>query len=365
MIAFLLSLFYFFYFSIIAVHIIFMPKVLSQLGYIPLEIGIIFATAPLVRFAIPFAFMRHFQLTKQMFHTALLILFSSALLFFYFRLNFYGLLLANIGLGIGLALVLPFMEVLALQRIGKSAYGKVRLWGSIGFILVSLLLVKLLNTPINAFLFLMATTLFTAITGYIAARGTHQPKNQEIRSSWRKLHINEYWLWGGLILMQVSFGAFYNFFTIYETERGITLNTTIWLWSFGVIIEIFMLYFQAPLMRKNLLTILQLCSAITVIRWLLLFAFPTVVPLLFFAQALHAFSFALFHSAAISYLFQTYHNKQLTQQFFLGTSYGLGGFIGSLIAGVVYQYWPNMLFLSAALFALFSALALKKAASSQ
>ena len=61
------------------------------------------------------------------------------------------------------------------------------------------------------------------------------------------------------IFMQMSFGAFYNFFTIYETEHGISLEMTSYLWSFGVICEILMLYFQAPLLKNNLLNVIKFC----------------------------------------------------------------------------------------------------------
>ncbi|MGB3962598.1 MAG: MFS transporter, partial [Sulfurimonas sp.] len=45
----LLAVFYFFYFGIVGIYIIFMPKVLMMVGYSGSEIGIIFAAAPLVR----------------------------------------------------------------------------------------------------------------------------------------------------------------------------------------------------------------------------------------------------------------------------------------------------------------------------
>ncbi|MCF6243187.1 MAG: MFS transporter, partial [Bacteroidales bacterium] len=139
-----LSGFYFFYFAIIAVHIIFLPKVLSNVGYAPSEIGIIFAAAPLVRFLVPFVFIKGIQLNRTIFNYALVLLSFSAIAFYPSLHAFYALLLANIGLGIGLSLILPFIEVIALERIGKERYGKVRLFGSVGFILVSLVLVRFL-----------------------------------------------------------------------------------------------------------------------------------------------------------------------------------------------------------------------------
>ena len=71
MLFFNLSAFYFFYFAAVAVYIIFMPKVLHDIGYTPSEIGVIFALAPLMRFITPFLFLKHIKLDQNMFKTAL------------------------------------------------------------------------------------------------------------------------------------------------------------------------------------------------------------------------------------------------------------------------------------------------------
>jgi PPP family 3-phenylpropionic acid transporter len=124
------------------------------------------------------------------------------------------------------------------------------------------------------------------------------------------------------------------------------MDTTIYLWSFGVFIEIIMFFFQGKLLQFNLLNILRLTMLATVFRWYLVFAFASNVGVLFFAQSLHALSFALFHSAAISYLFHRYKNKALAQQFFSGITYGLGGLSGALLSGYIYEWYPKYLFLS-------------------
>ena len=175
-------------------------------------------------------------------------------------------------------------------------------------------------------------------------------KNQEVHND---ISILKDWqLWLGLTLMQVSFGAFYNFFTIYETSYGISLDMTVYLWSFGVLAEVLMLFFQGKLLRGNLLLVIQFTTFAASIRWLLLFLFPQNLPLLFLSQSMHALSFALFHTASISYLYKFYKHKSLAQQFFSGITYGLGGFVGALYAGYIYELFPRYLFLSAAFIAL-------------
>ncbi|ABB43326.1 putative MFS metabolite transporter [Sulfurimonas denitrificans DSM 1251] len=351
----ILAIFYFFYFSIIGVYVIFLPKVLSMAGYGASDIGIIFAAAPLVRFVVPFAFIKGLKINIASFNIALLIMSLSSISFYFSLDSFYKLLFSNITLGIGLSIVLPYIEVISLQYLKKERYGKVRLFGSVGFILVALVLVKFLDDPRVALLYLLILTFITAFIGHIIAKKAATILEKQVEHL-NDINILKDWkLWLGLTLMQVSFGSFYNFFTIYTTDHGVTLDVTIYLWTFGVIVEIFMLYSQGSLLRKNLLLILQLSTLATALRWFLLFLFPSSIGFLFFSQSLHALSFALFHSAAISYLFYLYKHKSLAQQFFSGITYGFGAFLGALIAGYVYEFYPSYLFLSATLIALMAA----------
>ena len=348
----LLAVFYFFYFSIIGVYIIFMPKVLAMSGYSASEIGIIFAAAPLVRFLVPFAFINGLKINRYSLNVALIIMSASAVSFYFSIDSFYKLLFSNIGLGIGLSIVLPYVELISLEYLGKERYGKIRLFGSVGFILVALVLVKFLSSADIALNYLLVLTVITAVTAFVIAGKADVllDKSEDVAND---INILSDWkLWAGLTLMQVAFGSFYNFFTIYETDHGISLDMTIYLWSFGVVIEIFMLFFQGRLLRKNLLLILQFTTFASAFRWFLLFLFPENLGVLFFTQTLHALSFALFHSAAISYLFYLYRHKSLAQQFFSGITYGFGAFMGALIAGYVYEFYPKYLFLSATFIAL-------------
>jgi PPP family 3-phenylpropionic acid transporter len=354
----LLSLFYFFYFALIGVYVIFLPKVLNLSGYSASEIGIIFAAAPLVRFVVPFLFIRGLKLDTRSFNVALVILLSSAVSFYFALDSFYKLLFSNIGIGIGLSLVLPYVELISLNFLGRERYGKIRLFGSIGFITVALVLVKFLSIPSTALTYLLVLTFLTVISSYVIVRGHKDVLN---RTSKEKNDINllkDWRLWAGLTLMQVAFGPFYNFFTIYETDAGISLDMTIYLWSFGVVVEVFMLFFQGRLLRNNLLLVLQVTTFATAIRWFLIFLFPENLYMLFFAQAIHALSFALFHSAAISYLFSVYRHKSLAQQMFSGITYGFGAFVGALYSGYVYEYIPTYLFLSAAILATLASVSL-------
>jgi len=348
----LLGFFYFFYFAIVGVYIIFIPKVLATSGYSGSEIGIIFAAAPLVRFLLPFAFIKGLQLNEKTFNISLIATVLSSLAFFFSLENFYSLLASSIGIGVGMSMMLPYIEVISLSSVGKERYGKIRLFGSVGFVLVALVLVKFLSSATVALSFLVVLSFLTSAVAFFIVKNAHktEEKSSEIQNDISLL--SDWKLWLGLTLMQVSFGSFYNFFTIYETDYGVSLDMTIYLWVFGVLAEIVMLFYQGRLLRGNLLLILQITTFATALRWFILFMFPQNLTALFFSQTLHALSFALFHSAAISYLFYLYKHKALAQLFFSGVTYGFGGFIGALIAGYIYEFYSNYLFLSSTLLAL-------------
>ena len=327
--------YYFFYFALVGVYVIFMPKVLLELDYTPVQVGIIYAAAPFMRFLLPFVFRHYVSLSPRVYLLSLLFTFVGTLLFLQTVQDFWFFLIANLLLGAAMGVSLPYVETIALARLSKKHYGKVRLWGSLGFMGIALWLGEVLSSPEEALYYLSATAFLTLLFGSILTRYdtiSHSSAQDDASFS-----LSKYWaFWVSIFLMQVGFGGFYNFFTIYETSYGVSLSTISWMWSFGVLCEIFMLYFQGPLLQRNLLNILQFATLITAFRWLILYIYPESVTITFATQSLHAISFALYHTAAITYVFSLYTQKKLAQQFFLGIAFGLGGSVGAVLSGQIY-----------------------------
>jgi len=328
-----LSLFYFAYFSLVGVYVMFMPTALSGFGYSNAEIGIIYAIAPLMRFLLPFIFKYYVNLNAKIYLMALLFTFISSLLFTATVDNFYLHLLSNAIFGASMGITLPYVETISLQKLRKETYGKIRLWGSVGFILIALWLGRMDTSPMETIYYLCLTGFLTWIFGYFVLQYDEHKESKNEEGD-KGFSLKKYWaFWASIFLMQVAFGGFYTFFTIYETEQGFSKEIISYLWSFAVICEIAMLYFQGALLRRNLLNLLKIATLITAFRWLLLYLYPSSLEITFFSQSLHAISFALYHTAAITYVFSLYSQKRLAQQFFLGISFGLGGGVGSFIAG--------------------------------
>jgi len=332
-----LALFYFFYFALVGVYVIFMPKAMLSFGYSEADVGIIFAATPFMRFLIPFLFKKYFVLSNAVYVWSLIITFVGTVLIYFWVSDFWLYLLANLIFGGAMGIALPYVESVALASIPKERYGKVRLYGSIGFMLIALWLGRVLVDFGDVFWYLEATAFLTLIAGYWVGHYDKAQPQEESKEQNASFSLAEHkYFWISVFLMQVGFGGFYNFFTIYETSHGISLEMTSWMWSFGVICEIVMLYFQGPLLQRNLLTLLKFSIFVTAIRWMMLYLYPSSEIIAFASQSLHAFSFALYHTAAITYIFMLYTQKRLAQQFFLGIAFGLGGSIGALLAGQIY-----------------------------
>ena len=314
-----------------------MPKILQIIGYSAPQIGAIFALAPLMRFFVPFFFLKHFELSPKIFYIALSGAIFSIALFYPTIHSFYLFIVPNMLLGACLGMILPYIETYAMEHLGKERFGRSRLFGSIGFMLIGIVLARHLENHTNGLHFLLIAICLTAAFAYtLTQNNPHFSKAKENSSHpFSFLHVK--YLWVSLFLMQVSFGAFYNFFTIYETAHGISLETTSYLWAFGVVCEIVLFYFQASLLQRfSLLSLVKLGVLLTALRWFLLFAFPSSLLISYLSQSFHAFSFALHHTAALSLLYTLYAHKKLAAQFYYGISFGLGGFVGAFIAGYFY-----------------------------
>jgi len=215
-----------------------------------MQIGIVFALAPLMRFIVPFLFLKHIELNKRVFHIALISIFFGAILFYFTIENFYLFMIPNLLIGAAGGLVLPYIETYAMEHLGKKRFGKSRLYGSIGFMLLGIVLAKELENYTIGLNFYLTFVLIMLFFGFAITYKNRDFKKQETNSNDEKFELKKVtFIWISLFFMQISFGTFYNFFTIYETERGISLEMVSYLWAFGVICEILFFYFQSPLLK--------------------------------------------------------------------------------------------------------------------
>ena len=156
-------------------------------------------------------------------------------------------------------------------------------------------------------------------------------------------------------LVQVSFGPYYTFFSIYLGEHGYTPSVQGLLWSIGVLVEIGLLFLSQRIFRRwGARRLLVFSLGITSLRWWVTAAWPDSLPVMVLAQTTHAFSFAAFFAAAMLLLAEYFpgrHNGH-GQGVFYGLSSGVGGVIGALLAGQLWRIGGQAAFVASGFIAL-------------
>lgn len=240
--------------------------------------------------------------------------------------------------------VLPQMESIVYNYLGERRYqyGKIRVWGSIGFILSVLGIGWFVESngidyvvPILAIIFLVL-----AVHGFFLPKESFKTNTIEVNHSFFKMLSPAILLMLGLgMITQMTHSPFYTFFSIYLESYGYSKTVIGFLWAFGVIAEIGVFLFSHHLVaRCNFFKLLLCCFAVTALRWWLLAEFPESFFLLVFMQSLHAISFGLYHATA-SQLINAHFKGQFQvrgQAIYSSITFGVGGAIGTLLSGYLW-----------------------------
>jgi len=123
------------------------------------------------------------------------------------------------------------------------------------------------------------------------------------------------------------------------------------LWALGVVCEIAIFLWLPRLYGAfSLRRILIASFALATIRFLLIGWYADSLGLLLLAQALHAASFGSFHAAAIGIVHQLFRGRHQArgQAIYGSLTFGVGGTVGSLASGYVWEPLGAALTFSAA-----------------
>jgi PPP family 3-phenylpropionic acid transporter len=294
------------------------------------------AITPFIRFLSPFALSKK-QIDAKLFNIGLIGSFACIVVapFFitYFWLFFGLFFIFSIFWTIGL----PFIDALAMEQIGKEKYGKIRLFGSIGFALCSLAIGQLLLSSFALWFCYALLYAIAVIVGIKISKQYNLHFKEQFHSNAKINIINSWQFWFSIFAFQLSFGPFYAFYSIYSLEHGFSNADISYLWAFGVFCEILMFWLQGSIVKKYSPQILFFVATIAAIpRWLIVWLYPDSLFLAFVAQSFHALNLALYMTAVFALLANRYENLRLAKLFFYGFGYGLGGFIGSIVGGKIY-----------------------------
>lgn len=255
--------------------------------------------------------------------------------------------------------ILPQLEVVTLASLGSEhhRYSRIRMAGSIGFIVVALITAELLawagteSYPLLGALLLLP--LLLAVRGIAEPqRALADPNQPTPEGFWRRVRRRPFLFFIlSTLLLQMSFAPFYAFFAIYLTQLGYAPLAVGGLIALGVAAEVAMFFIAGRLVVQfSVRRLLMFCLALTSLRWLALAHYADVVWWLIPIQLIHAFSFALHHSAAMRYIHQYFPADQHSrgQAFYLSVGFAGGGALGAWVAGFFWQQGALYAFSAAA-----------------
>lgn len=239
---------------------------------------------------------------------------------------------------------LPQFEATTLTHLGERVhrYSRIRVWGSLGFILSVSGLGFLFQhrSPtllVPAMLVLLGGVWFASLRVADRPRTAHPAAAGPLLAVVRRPEVAS--LLAVCLLMQASHGPYYAFFTLYLQRHGYGAGLIGLLWALGVVAEIgVFLIMPRVLPRVAARTLLLASLVLTVLRWVLIGAFPEHLDVIVFAQSLHAASFGVYHAVAID-LIHRYFTGRLQgrgQALYSSVSFGAGAALGSLASGYLW-----------------------------
>lgn len=354
-----LSGFYFFYFASLGVFVPYWGLYLQSQGFNAKEIGELTAIFLGARIIAPniwgWIADHHGQRMKIVRAASFIgtVIFSAILL----NNSYIWIALVMLLFSLFWNATLPQFEANTLQHLGQKShhYSKIRLWGSIGFIIsVSVLgmlfeIISVKTMPIALIITMTGIWLTSLSVPESSAQHRHL-EHQPILKLMKQPSVLAFFAICFLALL--SHGPYYTFYSIYLEQHGYTRTLIGQLWALGVVAEIIVfLLMHRWLPQYGIRLVLIISLILSTIRWLLIGFFPNNLALLIVAQLLHAASFGSFHVAAITWVHDNFvgKNQARGQALYSSVGFGAGGVFGSLLSG---YFWvspgPNMTFFMAA-----------------
>ncbi|MBD8526743.1 MFS transporter [Pseudomarimonas arenosa] len=242
--------------------------------------------------------------------------------------------------------ILPQIETLALTELNgdRGRYARARLWGSIGFLLVATGWGPLLDLIGREWLPLSMLPLLLLCAMAVQALPARRPISPQeggpslsLRVALQRAGVRRFL--AAALLMQLGFGPFYVYFTIHLEAAGHGGTAIGLLWGAGVVAEILMFWFVNQIFgARSALSIMRVCLLLTVLRWSLVASLADSFTWMLLMQLLHALSFAAFHAACMQRVMEFFPGPlALRGQSLLYACLGLGGVLGTLLAGLAWH----------------------------
>ena len=240
---------------------------------------------------------------------------------------------------------LPLVEATTLSHLGDETarYGRIRVWGSVGFIAAVVAVGYLLDAASPRAVLWVIFGLMTGmlLLSWLVREAPVAPHADDDLPVWQVVRQPAVIaIIVASALMAAAHGPYYTFYTIHLVDHGYSKALAGWLWALGVICEIGVFVWMSHLYRAyTLRQILIASTLLAALRFVVIGWGADSVVLLLAAQTLHAASFGSFHAAAIGVVHKLFRGRHQArgQAIYGSLAYGFGGAIGGLASGYAWE----------------------------
>ncbi|HCV66445.1 MAG TPA: 3-phenylpropionate MFS transporter [Serratia sp.] len=264
------------------------------------------------------------------------------------------LMLVIAGFNLFFSPLVPLTDALAgtWQKQITLDYGRVRLWGSLAFVIGSALTGQMVSVwGHNAILYSLIISILAMLLGMmlkpsVMPQGEARTHSEADRSLWEMLKEGPVWRFLLCVtLLQGAHAGYYSFGSIYWQEAGYSASTIGYLWSLGVVAEVIIFASSNFLFRRwNARNLLLLSACCGILRWGLM-ANSTELGWLLVIQILHCGTFTVCHLAAMRFIAARKGPEVIRlQAVYSALAMGGGIAIMTVIAGFLFEYLQGGVF---------------------
>ena len=345
MITFRLAGFYATVFAVIGISTPFWPLWLKSRGLGPEEIGLAMALGIAVKiFANPLIAVvadRHGERKRLM--IALLLVATLVFSLFYWAHDFWSIVIVILVFQAFWSPALPLMETLTMQttKIEPLNYGRIRLWGSVTFIIGAWGMGELLSkgsvdlvywVTLGALILTFLSTLTLPDTRIAKPAGKKRPIRDVLSDRTFVTFLV------ATALIQSSHGVYYTFGTIHWQSVGHSEAIIGWLWAEGVIAEVLLFMWGDRIVKRfGAARLIALSGIAGLIRWALT-GVTDALPALMTLQLFHALTFGAAHLGAIHFIARRMDPSvsATAQSVYAATVMGLAMGVSAWVSGKLY-----------------------------
>ncbi|MBI3782253.1 MAG: MFS transporter [Deltaproteobacteria bacterium] len=335
---------YFCIFIGIGVWVPYFPLYLADLGYTGSEIGLVIGIQPALRWCGALGWAHVADRWRNR-HRILVVTAAAGAVCFVpllFVRDVRAVLMVLSAISLFHGTLIPMLDATVMDNLAALGgdYGRLRLWGSLGFILGSAgsaPLVHLWSPSIVPYLLVSPGLLM--VLSLMRVPPTQLEQHAHVRGPWKLMtpQLSTFLL--SAVLLQISCGTWSGFFGVHTAALGFSDAIPGFTYGLAVTFEIALMYFGRQLLdRYQAVNVLLLSLVLTAVRWLLTAAASNEI-LVILLQLGHVFSFSAFHLSALRLLERYVPRAHRTsgQALYGAVSFGVGGSAGLWLAGTLVE----------------------------